>query len=144
MKAGYARGVYSSTQLQRMLRGFEAASCAEVVIDVRPQSGRLFRNLQEKLHPGDTLAVWNYECTAGGSTELTNLIVSLQVRGIGFESLAEGLAVPTGRTLSPATIAALIERASMKLLPLRRRVQPTVVGGGAHPEAAVLVAGPAR
>jgi DNA invertase Pin-like site-specific DNA recombinase len=147
MKAGYVRGVYSSAQVQRILQAFNDASCGEVVINVRPQNNHLFTRLLEKLAPGDTLAVWTLGCAAGSSSDLTKLIASLNAKRIGFESIAEGLAVPAGSALSSAMIAARIDRIrSTEERPARRPIRRHRTGGGlaASPAAPALVAAPAR
>ncbi len=147
MKAGYVRGVYSSAQVQRILQAFNDASCGEVVINVRPQNNHLFTRLLEKLAPGDTLAVWTLGCAAGSSSDLTKLIASLNAKRIGFESIAEGLAVPAGLALSSAMIAARIDRIRpTEERPARRLIRRHRTGGGlaASPAAPALVAAPAR
>jgi DNA invertase Pin-like site-specific DNA recombinase len=146
MKAGYVRGVYSSAQVQRILQAFDSASCGEVVINVRPENNHLFTRLLEKLAPGDTLAVWTLDCAAGSSSDLAKLIASLNAKRIGFESISEGLVVSAGSVLSPATIAARIDRLrSIEERPARRPVgrRPTGVPA-TSPEAAALVAAPAH
>jgi DNA invertase Pin-like site-specific DNA recombinase len=146
MKAGYVRGVYSSTQVQRVLQAFDAASCGEVVINVRPENNHLFARLLEKLAPGDTLAVWTLDCAGSNSNDLIKLIAGLNGKRIGFESIAEGLVVPAGAELSPAMIAARIDRyRSIDERSARRAIgrRPASVPA-TNPEAAVLVAAPAH
>jgi DNA invertase Pin-like site-specific DNA recombinase len=146
MKAGYVRGVYTSSQVQRILQAFDDASCGEVVINVRPENNHLFTRLLEKLAPGDTLAVWTLDCAGANSNDLTKLIADLNDKKIGFESVAEGLVIHAGAELSPAMIAARIDRyRSIDERSVRRAVgrRPASVPA-TNPGTAVLVAAPAR
>jgi hypothetical protein len=110
MRAGYVRGVYSSAEVRSILHAFDDASCGEVVFNVRPQKNRLLERLIGKLVPGDTLMVWTLECAAPTSESLIQLILELNRKQIGFESISEGFAVSKDSNVSPSTIASRLER----------------------------------
>jgi DNA invertase Pin-like site-specific DNA recombinase len=147
MKAGYVRGVYSSSEVRRMLDAFDHASCSEVVINARPQNNHDFRRLLEKLVPGGTLAVWALDCAAPTSSDLVQLVADLNGRRIRFESISEAFVVSADSILSPAMIADAIDRIRspdvrpVRRLPRHRAVRPAPA---ARNEAAFLVASPAR
>jgi len=123
MKAGYVRGVYSSAEVRSIFHAFDGASCSEVIFNVRPQKNRLLERLMRKLAPGDTLMVWTLECAAPTSESLIQLILELNRRQIGFESITEGFAVSKDSNVSSSTIASRLEQ--VRSDPPSRQDQPT-------------------
>jgi len=147
MKAGYVRGVYSSSDVRRILDAFDHASCSEVVINARPQKNHDFKRLLQKLAPGDTLAVWTLDCAAPTSGDLVQLVADLNGRRIRFESISEAFVVSADSILSSAMIADAIDRIRshgerpVRRLPRHRVVRPAPAARG---EVAFLAASPAR
>jgi hypothetical protein len=110
MKAGYVHGVYSPAEVQSILKAFDEASCGEVVFSVRSQTNRLLERLVRKLAPGDTLTVWTLGCACAGTDDLVELVVRLNRKRVGFESISEGFVVSSESEFSREIIAGRLDR----------------------------------
>lgn len=106
MKWGYAR--VSSTDgrqsLSLQLDALSSAGCDEIVTDqmsgVRDDRPGL-NSLLDRLANGDVLVVWKIDRLGRSVSHLLNTVLSLQDRGVGFQSLTEAVdsRTPSGRFL---------------------------------------------
>lgn len=107
MKIGYARvGDHEQTHAQQ-LEALQAADCEHIYQDAcnskvpcarRPQ----FQVAMASLREGDTLVTWRLDRLGHRVNDLVDQVVSLVQRGIGLETLKEGLVIDcntaTGKT----------------------------------------------
>lgn len=114
MKAGYVSGVHSSSEVRRLISAFEKASCGQVLIDAHPEFSKQLKRLIGKLGPGDVLAIWSLDCMAAPLDDLAAFILSLNERGIGFESISQEFFIAPNSTLSAEEIRDRLMRTQSK------------------------------
>lgn len=95
---GYARVSTLDQNPQLQLDALAGAGCWRVWTD--HASGKLDRrpeldDLLEHLRPGDTLVVWRLDRLGRSLAHLVQVLVDLEVRGVGFRSLSEAIDTST-------------------------------------------------
>ena len=93
MKAGYARGVCSSEEVQHLLDAFREAGCVHVLLDTHPGQKREFERLVSSLGPGDVLVTLSADCVAEMLCSRASAMADLKRRGVSIEILGRRTAI---------------------------------------------------
>ena len=96
MRIGYARVSTQDQHPELQLDALAAAGCEQVFLEKisgknkdRPE----FETCLKVVRKGDTLVVWRLDRLGRSLKDLVGIVHDLQERGVGFQSLAENIAI---------------------------------------------------
>ena len=113
MRIGYARVSTIDQDPKLQIRALDQARCERIFTDnasgasrSRPQLERLF----DSLRAGDTLVVWRFDRLGRSVSHLVDIVERLRSRGVGLESLTEGIDTNSVAGEAVFTVIAQMER----------------------------------
>ena len=124
MRIGYARVSTIDQDPKLQIRALEQSHCERIYTEQasgasrkRPELERLF----ESLRTGDTLVVWRFDRLGRSVSHLVEVVERLRSRGVGLESLTEGIDTNSVAGEAVFTVIAAFAQKERRLISERTR-----------------------